>query len=221
MKSKLALISTGIGVVEPIMAIVRELSPETEMINIVDDCIVRSIAANDNIIPPWVFRRMSTYMILAEEAGADAALLTCSSISEAVDVSRPLVRIPIFKIDEPMADKAVSMGNRIGVAATLRTTLEPTKRLVLSRARKAGKTVSIEESLSQGAFEALQGGDASRHDEMVRKAVSDLLPKCDVIVMAQASMARAVQSLGQHQERILTSPRLGVAYVIDHLHRKR
>ena len=129
--------------------------------------------------------------------------------------------MPIFKIDEPMADRAVSMGNRIGVAATLRTTLEPTKRLVLSRARKAGKTVSIEESLSQGAFEALQKGDASRHDEMVKKAVSDLLPKCDVVVLAQASMARAVQNLGPQQERVLTSPRLGVAQVIDYLRGKR
>ena len=74
MKSKLALISTGSGVVEAIMAIVRELSPETEVINIVDDCIARGIAANGNVVPPWIFRRMATYMVLAEEAGADAAL---------------------------------------------------------------------------------------------------------------------------------------------------
>ena len=217
MKSRLALVSTGIGVVEPITAIVRELSPDTETFNIVDDCIVRSIAANQNVVPSWVFRRMAAYFTLAEEAGAAAALLTCSSISEAVDVSTPLVKIPIFKIDEPMADKAVSLTGRIGVAATLKTTLEPTKRLLHARARLAGKTIALSETLCPGAFETLQQGDAATHDEMVRNAVTGLLTQCDIVVLAQASMARAVQSLGQSQDRVLTSPRLGVTRVIDYL----
>ena len=220
MKSKLALVSTGIGVVEPITAIVRELSPDTETFNIVDDCIVKSIAANQNVVPSWVFRRMAAYFTLAEEAGADATLLTCSSISEAVDVSTPLVKIPIFKIDEPMADKAVSVARRIGVAATLKTTLEPTKRLLQARARLAGKTISLSETLCPGAFETLQQGDAATHDEMVRNAVTDLLTQCDIVVLAQASMARAVQSLGQSQDRVLTSPRLGVTRVIDYLNNR-
>ena len=217
MKSKLALVSTGIGVVEPITAIVRELRPDTETFNIVDDCIVKSIAANQNVVPPWVFRRMAAYFTLAEEASADAILLTCSSISEAVDVSTPLVKIPIFKIDEPMADKAVSLTSRIGVAATLKTTLEPTKRLLHARAGLAGKTISLSETLCPGAFETLQQGDAATHDEMVRNAVTGLLTQCDIVVLAQASMARAVQSLGQNQDRVLTSPRLGVTRVIDFL----
>lgn len=221
MKSKLALVSTGIAVVEPISAIVRELSPDTEIFNIVDDCIVRSIAANDNVVPPWVFRRMTAYFMLAEEAGADAILLTCSSISEAVDVAKPLLRVPLFKIDEPMADKAVSLASRIGVAATLRTTLEPTKRLLLSRAAKAGKSVSLTETLCPGAFEALLKGDAATHDDMVRNAVTELLAGCDLVVLAQASMARAVESLGRNQDRVLTSPRLGVTRVTDYLKNRR
>jgi hypothetical protein len=221
MKSKLALISTGIGVVEPVTAIVRELSPDTETFNIVDDCIVKGIAANDNVVPPWIFKRMAAYFTLAEEAGADAVLLTCSSIGEAVDVARPLVKVPLFKIDEPMADKAVSLTGRIGVAATLKTTLEPTKRLLLSRARLAGKTISLTESLCPGAFEILQQGDAATHDERVRQAVTGLLAQCDIVVLAQASMARAVQSLGPNQERVLTSPRLGVTRVIDFLKKKQ
>ncbi len=221
MRSKLALLSTGIAVVEPITAIVRELSPNTETFNILDDCIVRSIAANDNVVPPWVFRRMTAYFTLAEEAGADAILLTCSSISEAVDAARPFLRTPVFKIDEPMADRAVSLAGRIGVAATLRTTLEPTKRLLLSRAAIAGKKVSLTETLCPGAFEALVRGEAATHDDMVRKGVTALLAGCDVVVLAQASMARAVQSLGQSQDRVLTSPRLGVTRVIEYLKGRR
>jgi hypothetical protein len=217
MNNKLALIHTGAGVVEQIVGIVRELRPKTEVINIIDDCVVRSIAANGNVVPPWVFRRMATYMILAEEAGAAAALLTCSSISESIDVAKPLVSIPIFKIDEPMADKAVVLSTRIGVAATLKTTLEPTKRLILSRAQVAGTKISLQENLCKGAFEALQKGDALQHDQIVEQGVTDLLSKCDIVVLAQASMARAIERLGPLQERVLTSPRLGVARVVEYL----
>jgi hypothetical protein len=103
------------------------------------------------------------------------------------------------------------------VAATLKTTLEPTKRLLLSRAKLAGKTISLSESLCPGAFEILQQGDAATHDERVRQAVTGLLAQCDIVVLAQASMARAIQSLGPNQERVLTSPRLGVTRVIDFL----
>ena len=217
MSSKLALISTGITVVEPIMALVKEMASDTEVINIVDDSIVRTIAANNNVIPHTVFRRLTTYIVLAEEAGVDAALITCSSISEVVDIATSFVKVPIFKIDEPMADKAVASGKRIGVAATLATTLEPTKRLILSRANKGGKVISLEESLCNGAFEALLNGDPQKHDEIVKDAVMGLLDRCDVVVLAQASMARAVQGLTQLQDRVFTSPRMGVANVVNYL----
>jgi Asp/Glu/hydantoin racemase len=217
MKTKLALVSTGIGVVESIVAIVKELSPDTEIINLVDDTIVKAIAANDNVVPPGVLRRMTTYFVHAEEAGADAALLTCSSISESVDVAQPFVRIPLFKIDEPVADKAVGMADRIGVIATLRTTLEPTKRLILSRAGKQGKQIMLSERLCKGAFEAWQGGDPATHDRIVKEAINDLLMECPVVILAQASMARAAQGLGSAQDRVLTSMRLGVARAVEHL----
>ncbi len=81
----------------------------------------------------------------------------------------------------------------------------------------AGKKVSLTGTLCPGAFEALVRGEAPIHDDMVRKGVTSLLSGCDVIVLAQASMARAVQSLGQSQDRVLTSPRLGVARVVEYL----
>jgi len=220
MKHKLALVHTGVGVVEPIVALVKELSPDTEVLNFVDDTIVRAIAANGNVVPPDVFRRMIGYFVNAEQVGADAALLTCSSISESVDVARPFVKIPLFKIDEPMADKAVATASHIGVVATLRTTLEPTKRLILSRAEKQGKPVTLHERLCKGAFEAWQRGDGATHDRIVKEAVTEVLAECPVVVLAQASMARAVQSLGSAQDRVLTSMRLGVARAADYLRGK-
>jgi Asp/Glu/hydantoin racemase len=152
------------------------------------------------------------YLESAADAGADLVLVTCSSIGPAVDAARDFVPVPVLRVDEAMADEAVRLGSRVGVIATLTTTLEPTAALVDRRARAAGRDVEVASHVCDGAFEALQAGDRERHDELVREGVLRLAAEADVIVLAQASMARVVDALPE-QERtvpILSSPRLGV-----------
>jgi hypothetical protein len=114
-----------------------------------------------------------------------------------------------------MADKAVKSGKRIGVIATLRTTLEPTADLISRRASLAGKRVKLTSQLVEGAFDALMNGDPAGHDKKVSAALKDLSRKVDVIVLAQASMARVVDTLAPGDKRvpILASPDIAVSYL--------
>jgi Asp/Glu/hydantoin racemase len=111
-----------------------------------------------------------------------------------------------------MADEAVQRGSRIGVLGTLTTTLEPTAALIRSRASAAGRDVTVDARVAEGAFEALQRGDTSEHDRRVMAVMQELLDRVDVLVLAQASMARVADQLPSDGRRvpILTSPRLGV-----------
>jgi len=123
--------------------------------------------------------------------------------------------VPVLRVDQPMADQAVRSGRRIGVIATLTTTLNPTADLVRRRAALAGKPVEIATRLCAGAFEALMGGDAAQHDSLVASALRDLSQQVDVILLAQASMARVVDTLGAADRRmpILASPGIAVDYL--------
>ena len=58
-------------------------------------------------------------------------------------------------------------------------------------------------------------GDGAKHDTLVFAALNDLARKVDVIVLAQASMARVVDSLTPSQKPvpILASPRLAVEHL--------
>jgi glutamate racemase len=222
MGRRLALLSTGVGVVDTVMSLVREQAPQLEVFNIVDDSIIRTISRNGSRVPALIARRITDYCRLAEENGADAVLVTCSSISETVDMARPLVSIPIFKIDEPMAEHAVAMARgSIGVVATLETTLQPTIRLIQSKIEASGKAIAIQPALAAGAFEALQEGKPEAHDQIVLAGIRQVLATCDVAVLAQASMARAAAALGAAEAaRVLTSPRLGVAAAVARLAEK-
>jgi Asp/Glu/hydantoin racemase len=132
-----------------------------------------------------------------------------------VEAAAKLIAVPVVRVDQPMADKAVATGRRIGVIATLRTTLEPTADLIQRRARLAGKEVEVTSRLAEGAFDALMSGDAARHDAVVTAALKDQSTHVDVIVLAQASMARIADSLAPEDRvvPILASPILGVEYV--------
>jgi Asp/Glu/hydantoin racemase len=155
------------------------------------------------------------YLESAELAGADYIMVTCSSIGPAVEAGAKLIGVPVLRVDQPMADQAVRTGSRVGVIATLRTTLEPTADLISRRAAVAGKRVEITAKLAEGAFEALMSGDAAKHDTMVAAALKDLSKQVDVIVLAQASMARVVDTLAPEDKRvpILASPGIAVEYL--------
>jgi Asp/Glu/hydantoin racemase len=116
-----------------------------------------------------------------------------------------------------MADKAVQMGTKIGVVATLSTTLEPTSDLVRRRAIVAGREIQLTSKLCEGAFEALMGGKPEIHDELVAAALKELSQKVDVILLAQASMARVVDQLSEEDKKIpiLTSPELAIQHLAN------
>ena len=194
--------------------LMAELAPEVDMYHVVDESLLQN-TIRDGELSTITIRRVAAYLALAEEAGADAVMVTCSSIGPAVEIGRSMVEIPVMRVDEPMAEKALDHGHRIGVAATVRTTLAPTAALVERKAREAGKNVTVVSKLCTGAFQAFLDGDATRHDALVAEGLRELIPNVDVVVLAQASMARIVEALPQ-SERVLpiySSPRLAVEHL--------
>ena len=144
---------------------------------------------------------------------ADAVLVTCSTLGEAVDALRPSTPVPLFRIDRGMVEEAVRRARRIGVLATLSTTLEPTSRLIEATAAATGREVTMVARLCEGAFGHLAAGDRETHDRRVREAFEDVAPQVDLVVLAQASMADALPAAARAGGAVLTSPELGIAAV--------
>ena len=71
--------------------------------------------------------------------------------------------------------------------------------------------------LCEGAFDALMSGKPELHDESVASALKELSQQVDVILLAQASMARVVNKLTDEDKKvpILTSPELAVQHLAD------
>ena len=188
----------------------REM-PEVEIFHLVDESLIKNTIREGRLTKNTI-RRVLTMVESAHDGGADTVVVTCSSIGPAASLAREIFDFPVIRVDEAMAEHAVRTGRRIGVAATLKTTLEPTVRLIRDKAAAAGSEVSVVESLCAGAFEAVLAGDAATHDRMLAESLTRLVEDVDVVVLAQASMARIVQMLPLEVKRvpILSSPELAV-----------
>lgn len=210
----LGLIHTSATLVPVFAELCNQYLPNIKVFNIVDDSLIKNVIAC-NELTPGTARRVVNYVGSAELAGADYILVTCSSIGTAVETAASLTNVPVIRVDQPMADLAVQTGKRIGVIATLSTTLQPTSDLVKRRALFAQKEIELTAVLCKGAFEALMSGDTIAHDTMVAEALGELIKKVDVIVLAQASMARVVDSLSISKKSIpiLASPTIAIQYL--------
>jgi Asp/Glu/hydantoin racemase len=200
---RVALLHTTPVSMGPLTAGFQEWFPTADLVNIVDDSLLPEVRASG--VTPGVRRRLTLYAMGAEATGARAILNCCSSISETAALLRLVVGVPVVQVDEPMAEAAVEAGPRIGVFATLESTLGPSIALVERVAREKGKPVQARAFFCEGAFARLQSGDADGHDQILADCVHRAAGEIDVAVLAQASMARAESRLA----RELTIPVYG------------
>lgn len=210
----LALIHTSATLVPVFGALCNKAIPGVKIFNIADDSLIKNTIACGALTPDTA-RRVVGYARSAEEAGADYIMFTCSSIGRAVETAAGLVNVPVLRVDQPMAAMAVEKGNRIGIVATLSTTLDPTTDLVRRNALQVGKEIELFPHLCEGAFEALMAGDAETHDRLVGGALKAMSETVDLIVLAQASMARVVDANPSLAEKlpILASPPIAMEYL--------
>lgn len=194
MSHTVALIHNSPVLYEPIKKLCAKHLADEQVINIMDESLLRDIKTLGRVDEMGV-RRVCRYALCAEDLGADVAMMTCSSLSETVDVAKNLVRIPVLKIDEPMAIEAVETGSKIGILGTLGSVLDPCSRLVEAKAAERGRQVEIEKRLCQKAFDKLVSGDVDGHDAELLDNIHDLAANNDVVVLAQGSMFRILDKL--------------------------
>ncbi len=209
MRGLVAIVHTSFVSVEPLTLLFAELGPDVLVRHVVDADVLGAVRRAGGI-DRGVEERMRAHYHAAAGAGCDAILNPCSSVGEVADRLAGDLDVPVVKVDEAMAERACTLGPRVGVVATLATTLGPTARLVESSAARLGCTVNVSSHLVEDAFPALERGEPAEHDRLVSEAIRELADAVDVVVCAQGSMAVLAEGLPPLAAPVLTSPRLGV-----------
>jgi aspartate/glutamate racemase len=217
-KKTLGIIHANIITTKAMEPYIKKYIPEVTICHVVDDTIQRdNIAAGVGIIPKVNYYKFAQYAHNLEEAGVDLILLACSTFNYAAELARPMINTPIAQIDRPMMEEAVKIGGRIGLLATLETTVPSSERLLKIAATEAKKEVSIKTVLCGEAFTKLQKGDVESHNNILLDAIENLSSEVDSIVMAQLSMSALAPYLTNTKIPVFNSGDTGFARVAEML----
>jgi Asp/Glu/hydantoin racemase len=203
-KPALGIHHTAPFLVDVFKALLDERLPTIESFHMVDESLVQE-AQREGGLTPEILRRVEIETGLARDAGADLVLYTCATISPAADILRPKLSIPLIKIDEPAAVRAVALGERIQLICTSKTAIESVKSVIEEKAREAGKRVTVVTHVEHEAYAMRRNGDKAGHDRSVVDGAMKLPRNYDVLVLGQASMAHLAPEL----EKALGVPVLG------------
>lgn len=205
---RIALIHALKHSIAPIEAAFARLWPEAVLANLLDDSLSADLAKAGKLDDAMTAR----FLILgryARAAGADGILFTCSAFGPCIEAVARDLPIPVLKPNEAMIEEALALGGpsaRVGLMATFAPTLAsmpPEFAAVMPGA-------VLVPCLAASALTALDRGDFAGHDLAAGQAASEI-KDCDVIALAQFSLARAAEAVGAATGKpVLTTPESAV-----------
>ncbi len=182
---RIALIHALLHSIAPVNAAFERDWPAATRMNLLDDSLSADLARGGGLDAAMHerFERLARYAI---DAGADAILFTCSAFGPCIEaVARRHPKVPVLKPNEAMIAEASAGSGKLGLIATFAPTLA-------SMPAEFADAVKLEPSLAEGALDALNAGDAERHDALVAAEAGRLRARgCTRIALAQFSTARA------------------------------
>jgi hypothetical protein len=102
-------------------------------------------------------------------------------------------------------------GRRVALVSTFEPSIPSMVRELEAEAARRKLALTVRTASAADALIALQRGDVDRHDQLIVEA-GETLGDCEVLMLAQFSMARAAPRFAQRTgRRVLTSPGSAVA----------
>ncbi len=183
----------------PIEASFAKLWPEATLMNLLDDSLSADLA-HDGKLTDAMTERFLSIGRYAASTGTDGILFTCSAFGPCIEaVAGERAPMPVLKPNEAMIEEAAKAGPKVGLLSSFPPTLA-------SMPREFPASIQLMPKLVEGAMAALDRGDRTEHDRLVVEASKDLRD-CDVIALAQYSMAPAAEKVAQATGRpVLTTP---------------
>jgi len=206
---KVVIIYTSMGgLINTMKTLCKEKLPECEIINIADDSLIKEVIRHGKVTE-GVRERMMHYFKAAASLSPDVIVSACSSVGAVSEEADALLDVPVLRIDKAMIEAALDIGNRIGVLASLSTTVDPTCDYIRRIAQARGQEAVIFPLVAEGAYEANANGDGNLHDSLILQAARALKDSVDALILAQGSMARMESILNDElQKPVFSSPSL-------------
>lgn len=208
--TRICLIHATSVAIQPILTSFAADWPEVELTNLLDDSLTIDCARAAEL-KVELSKRISDLAHHAHRAHADAILFTCSAFGPAIERVADELPIPVLKPNEAMFERALELGDRVGLLATFPPAAASMEEEFAAESRRRGSSARLTTVLVDGALDALRAGDAATHNRRVAEAAAGM-GDIDVLMLAHFSTSQAEPMVSECVSvPVLTSPRSAIA----------
>ncbi len=187
---RIALIHATPVAMEPIRDAFKNLWPDAEPINILEESLTPDRARSAEI-PDELTDRIVALARYGALTGSDAVLFTCSAFGPAIEYAATTLAIPVLKPNEAMFAAAIAEGGRSAMLYTFPPAKESMEQEFREEAARRESDAQIESVFVPGAIDAVRQGDVATHNRLIAEAAKSLSGFRSV-TLGQFSMARAL-----------------------------
>ncbi|PKF61014.1 hypothetical protein CW745_11930 [Psychromonas sp. psych-6C06] len=191
------------------------LRPHKLSIKHIVDAELLHEATRDGITPALITKVSA--LLYSASTESKLVVCSCSTLGSIAENTQLVAGQQAIRIDRAMSDLAVSNDGKILVLAALQSTLEATTHLMQSSQHKLNSQCTVDYQVVDGCWHYFETGDFSRYFAMIAKTISLHQADYDCIVLAQASMAGAIDHVIEKRAQILSSPMIGAQSLLQKL----
>lgn len=191
--TRIALIHATALAVEPIQSAFKRLWPQARCMNLLDDSLSVDLAQAGRLEPDMI-QRFVDLAVYAKGTGCHGILYTCSAFGPAIEAARAAVGLATLKPNDAMFEEALirspATGPKIGLIATFEASIPSMAAEFQALASGRGRQIELKTLFVPQAMQDLAQGRVDQHHQKIALAARQLAD-CDVIMLAQFSMAAA------------------------------
>lgn len=208
--ARIALIHATALAVTPIQEAFARHWPQAQCMNLLDDSLSLDRAQAGTLTPEMV-QRFVDLARYAQGTGCTGLLFTCSAFGPAIEAAAQATGLPTLKPNEAMFVQALNTPAaatvlRVGLVATFAASIDSMAQELREMAAQRGQEVVLHTQFVPEAMADLASGQTDVHHQKIARAIAQM-PACDVVMLAQFSMAAAQALAQQHcAAPVLSSP---------------
>ena len=191
--------------IPPVRLAFDEEFPEAEVINVLDESLLVDF---DDQLTPDLRRRITNIIGYCQDNKADAIGLACSVYAPVVESAKDLVHVPLVSSYGPVMADAVTAGPRIGLIASVASTMRDSKYYLHLAADEAGVEIEPQLCLAEDLVTVMRAEGQSGLERRLEEEVLKIASKVDVVLLTQFSFAAALA----HLEKVSPIPVLSAPH---------
>ena len=205
MSTNIALIHAVYAAISPVEHAFAQDWPEATLTSLLAEDLTLKLSRAGKQTED-IQHRIQQLADFAAHANVDGILYTCSAFADSIEAARKKSSIPILKPNEAMFEEALELSGRVGMLVTFEAAISSMTSEYSQMARDLRKEDTLEAHYVPGALDAINSGQADKHNKLLAQAAGQL-PPYDVLMLAQFSMSGAVHGVDKSTDaKVLTSP---------------